>query len=243
MYSLQLCDFLTHNRYPSTVIPLGTSGKFERRDVNGGGGSEDSSSRWHWCDVDEVDTSYHVNETRLLTVSSFFKSQVGISISPEDQFTANASLYIMKQQPQLTGDRILVDRSTTVLNTWGILEELPPSCHYYLNPNSNVTVTACINNDCEPDYNFPVYIVKGTVTKKIVRPRKIILGQKLAMKFAPINVPPCQILSREGSHHDGGVQKAVARPSGCETSKWIASELRRSCGAGMSVLDGEAVPR
>ena len=64
----------------------------------------------------------------------------------------------------------------------------------------------------------------GHVTKKIVRPRKIILGQKVAMKFAPINVRPCQILSREGSHHDGGVQKAVARPSGCETSKWIASE-------------------
>ena len=64
----------------------------------------------------------------------------------------------------------------------------------------------------------------GPVTKKIVRPRKIILGQKVAMKFAPINVRPCQILSREGSHHDDGVQKAVARPSGCETSKWIASE-------------------
>ena len=68
---------------------------------------------------------------------------------------------------------------------------------------------------------------RASVTKKIVRPRKIILGQKVAMKFAPINVRPCQILSREGSHHDGGVQKAVARPSGsrCETqSKWIASE-------------------
>ena len=63
-----------------------------------------------------------------------------------------------------------------------------------------------------------------SVTKKIVRPRKIILGQKVAMKFAPINVRPFQILSREGSHHDGGVQKAVACPSGCETSKWIASE-------------------
>ena len=63
------------------------------------------------------------------------------------------------------------------------------------------------------------------------------------MKFAPINVRPCQILSREGSHHDDGVQKAVARPSGCETSKWIASECAEKIlwSRHESVLDGEAV--
>ena len=88
-----------------TVIPPGTSGNIHPRD--NGGGSED---RWCPFSFGELDTSYHVNETRLLAVSSFFKSQVGISISAEDQFTANPGLYIMKQRPQLTGDRILIDR-------------------------------------------------------------------------------------------------------------------------------------
>ena len=67
----------------------------------------------------------------------------------------------------------------------------------------------------------------------------------MAMKFAPINVRPCQILSSEGSHHDGGVQKALLpAPAGhcVKLRNGLRASVRRS-GAGMSVLDGEAVPR
>ena len=80
------------------------------------------------------------------------------------------------------------------------------------------------------------------VTKKIVRPRKIILGQKVAMKFAPINVRrfcPAKVRTTMMAY-----KRQLPAPAGVKLRNGLrASVRRRSCGAGMSVLDGEAVPR
>ena len=98
-----------------------------------------------------ANTSFSSNDTRLVVISSFFIEQAEITVNDGDQFSANATLYLVNQPPPLTA-KFQVFRSTIVI------EWLPDqfSWHYYLHPNSNVTMQAC--RRCDPFYLF---IIKG----------------------------------------------------------------------------------
>ena len=109
------------------------------------------SDKYGGDDSDYVDTSFSSSDTRLVVISSFFKEQAEITVDSGDHFTANATLYLVNQPPPLTA-KFQVFRSTIVI------EWLPDqfSWHYYLHPNSNVTMQAC--RRCDPFYLF---IIKG----------------------------------------------------------------------------------
>ena len=98
-----------------------------------------------------ADTSFSSNDTRLIVISSFFKEQAEITVNDGDHFSANATLYLVNQQPPLTA-KFQVSQST-IVKEW-----LPDqfSWHYYLHPNSNVTMQAC--RRCDPFY---IFIIKG----------------------------------------------------------------------------------
>ena len=104
-------------------------------------------------DSDYADTSFSTNDTRLVVISSFFAEQAEITVDTGDHFSANATLYLVNQQPPLTA-KFHVSRST-IVHEW-LPDQFP--WHYYLHPNSNVTIKACLRRPCDPFYFF---IIKG----------------------------------------------------------------------------------
>ena len=118
-------------------------------DSDSGGGSSDDHV---------ADTSYSDNETRLLTVSSFFKGQVGISSS--DHYVANATLYLLRNEAPPLSSTFSSSESTTIPDTDPFDDDDDfYSWHYYLHRGSNVSLQACVGSDqCNP---YHIYIVKG----------------------------------------------------------------------------------
>ena len=111
-------------------------------DDSGGGGGDD----------DVTDPGYYDNETRLMKVSSFFRDQVDISID-SNQFTANATLYLVNETPQLIPG-FYIDENIQVDSD--ITDDYPGVNYdvFYLHPNSTVTLSACIPSDCDPFFLF-----------------------------------------------------------------------------------------
>ena len=106
-----------------------------------------------------ANTSFSSNDTRLVVISSFFNKQAEITVNEDDQFSANATLYLVNQPPPLTA-KFQVYQST-IVKEW-----LPDQFfwHYYLHPNSNVTMQACRWCDQEvrqPCHPFFLFIIKG----------------------------------------------------------------------------------
>lgn len=98
----------------------------------------------------DLDTQYSANETRLFTVSSFFKQNVNISLEDIDP-EANASLYIMKETPPLSNIYEVYSSNYSVPDDFA-------KTYYYLKQNSTITINGCVQSE---NCYYDVYIVKG----------------------------------------------------------------------------------
>ena len=148
-------------------------------------------------DSDYVDTSFSSNDTRLVVISSFFKEQVEITVDTGNHFNANATLYLVNQQPPLTA-KFNVSRST-IVREW-LADQFP--WHYYLHPNSNVTIKACLRQPCDPFYFF---IIKGPQNYKNWKssPNVENAGEKRALitKYCSDGMQQVNYTTKEDDHY------------------------------------------
>lgn len=100
------------------------------------------------------ENNYTPGDTRLHTISTFFCASVQIKMTADTSQLGYVNLYLLNQKPALTArDSFSIPNPFTLdqygYNYW----------HFYLYPNSNFSVNACVNSGSSSYY---FYVIKGS---------------------------------------------------------------------------------
>ena len=100
------------------------------------------------------ENNYTPGDTRLHTISTFFCSSVQIKMTADSSQMGHVNLYLLNEKPSLTArDSFSISQSFT------LSEYHYEYWQFYLYPNSNFSVNACVTSGSSSYY---FYVIKGS---------------------------------------------------------------------------------